>query len=179
MLRMKFIRRSCEYKWQDHVYRTLHSSLTPVHVTISHLDKRSSLVHFHRFGSISKHPCMLQFRQSDLLRNCRLSRPVRRSKCPRLCYVRNMIRLRPRTKSETRADITATHDDLSETDTQSGISEEANAQAGLQKRKVRVCTGNDCQRSSSKPLNSRRVHGTFIQGHVACSPLALYVIIIV
>ena len=148
-----------------------------VHVTISHLDKRSSLVHFHRFGSISKHPCMLQFRQSDLLRNCRLSRPVRRSKVSvPVLRERNMIRLRPRTKSET---DTATHDDLSETDTQSGISEEANAQAGLQKRKVRVCTGNDCQRSSSKPLNSRRVHGTFIQGHVACSPLASYVIIIV
>ena len=89
-----------------------------------------------------------------------------------------MIRLRPR-KTETRADVTATHDDLSETDTQSGISEEANAQAGPQKRKIRVCAGIDYQRSSSKPLNSRRVHAIFIQDHVACSPLALYVIIIV
>ena len=61
----------------------------------------------------------------------------------------SMILRRPRA----RADITK-HDDQSETDSQSQVSEEANTppQVGPQKRKARVCVDNDDQRPSSELL---------------------------
>jgi hypothetical protein len=78
-----------------------------------------------------------------------------------------------------RADITE-HNEQSETDSQSQVSEEANTppQVGLQKRKARVCVDKDGQWPSSELFYSR-IDAAFIQGPVSCFHLASYVTIIV
>jgi len=140
---------------------------SPTRHNISHLDKRSSLVHYHRMILYSSiHVCyssgeviycvlcvafLLRFRSCPTAQTCPRDLSVIGGCAGPLRQWRSGMpvtrRLRPATgtsTSGTKADPTATHtghDDQSESDSQSQVSEETNTapQVLSRKRKVLVC----------------------------------------